>query len=355
MITHAGHDPEVVASLLDGDLVGADRATAARQVAGCSNCAALHRDLLVLASATRELRTPARTLDFRLTAADAERLREPLAASARLEVDMQTASSHPSHDTMLVASLADHALADHGLAAPELEAAEALVAACSLCAALHADLVALSAATRSMHSPTRPRDYTLTPDDAARLRATGWRRWVAGFGTSRDVFSRPLALGLTTLGLAGLLVATVPSVLQGQAATSSGASSGFVDSAAPALGALPEAASRVPDPRAAAAASSANGLQPTAASSELGQGSPTVGGPILADGASPGPVTGAVRSGSAKGADAGSPPTDLSVSPETTVAKVPSGPSMLLVLSGALLVVGLGLFLIRRTARRISD
>ena len=38
-------------------------------------------------------------------------------------------------------------------------------------------------------------------------------------GSSRDALSRPLAIGLTTIGLAGLLVATVPGALSGSATT----------------------------------------------------------------------------------------------------------------------------------------
>ena len=70
--------------------------------------------------------------------------------------------------------------ADRSLTATERAAAEALVAGCSLCAQLHADLVALGAAARAMPTPARPRDYVLTPADAARLRPTGWRRVVGG-------------------------------------------------------------------------------------------------------------------------------------------------------------------------------
>jgi hypothetical protein len=58
--------------------------------------------------------------------------------------------------------------------------------------------------------PARTRDFTLTTSDAARLRGSRWRRLIAAIGSSRDVFSRPLAIGLTTLGVAGLLVASVP-------------------------------------------------------------------------------------------------------------------------------------------------
>lgn len=361
--THAGHDPEVVASLLDGDLVGADRAAAARQVAGCSACAALHRDLLVLASATRELPTPARTFDFRLTAADAERLREPLAASARLTDEMQTTSSHASHDTILVASLADHSLP-----APERDAAEALVAACGLCAVLHADLVAISAATRAMPVPTRPRDYTLTRDDAARLRPTGWRRWVAAFGTSRDVFSRPLAVGLTTLGLAGLLVATGPSVLQGLPTVGFGAASSARNPVgAPANGTDPEVGTDTQRLGAAAAASapamaapSEGGVVPDkapAASVVLGQGTKDIFGSALSGLSSLAPVAGAAATSStANGSDDGSSGTnDLTSNAEGTVAGERNGPSTMLVVSGVFLFVGLGLFAIRWSARRFGD
>ena len=73
--------------------------------------------------------------------------------------------------------------------------------------------MALAAAVPTAALPARPRDYTLSDADAARLRPAGWRRWLAAIGTSRDAVTRPLAVGLTTLGLAGLLVATVPGAL----------------------------------------------------------------------------------------------------------------------------------------------
>jgi len=356
LVGHAGHDPEVVASLLDGDLVGAGRAAAAQQVSGCSTCSALHRDLLVLASATRALPTPARTLDFRLTAADAARLREPIAAAARLTGDMQSTSAHASHDTILVASLADHSLA-----APEREAANALVDACGLCAALHTDLVALSAATRAMPTPTRPRDYTLTPDDAVRLRPGGWRRWIAVFGTSRDAFSRPLAVGLTTLGLAGLLVATLPSVLQGQGATSlSTVGAAVGDRSAPALGVLPEAARSAVAAGPEAAAPSPNGAPPGAPSVPPGQTDTAGAAGNPADQGSPHPAASSVADGIAKGVGAGATggstaTSDVNVSDGArTPAQGATGISSMILVSGALLMFGIGLFLIRWTARRLA-
>jgi len=99
------------------------------------------------------------------------------------------------------------------------------LAACPDCVALHSDLVAIAAALPDAAIPARPRDYRLGPADAARLRRTGWRRWLAAVGTSRDTvtrplaiglttlgLARPLAIGLTTLGLAGLLLTALPSL-----------------------------------------------------------------------------------------------------------------------------------------------
>ena len=210
---HDDHDPVVIARLLDRDIAADERAAAESLIASCPSCAALHADLLALATATRAQPTPAAHRSFTLSADDAARLAvqgdgEPGGATPRLSgvmTDPSPASDHASHDTILVASLADHSLP-----ASERAAAEALVATCSQCADLQADLLALRAATRAMPTPARPTDYTLTESDAARLRSGGWRRFVAILGTSRDALSRPLAVGLTTLGLAGLLVSAAP-------------------------------------------------------------------------------------------------------------------------------------------------
>jgi hypothetical protein len=182
---------------------------------------------------------------------------------------------------------------------------------------------------------------------------------VAAFGSSRDAFSRPLAVGLTTLGLAGLLVATVPSVLQGQGAASLGTVGSSVgDSSSPARGVLPEADRSATAAGPEAAAPSPNGVLPGAASVPPGQtdtgstgGNPPVQG-------SPNPAGGSIADGIAKGVGAGStPPSDVDVSDGArTPAQNTSGISPMILLSGALLLFGLGLFLIRWTARRfVSD
>jgi hypothetical protein len=115
-------------------------------------------------------------------------------------------TSHDRHDPMLVA-----ALAADDLAGTDRDQAIALTRSCPDCATLHDDLVALARATASAPPPiaARPRDFQLTPADAARLRPTGWRRLVAAAASSRTVFSRPLGVGLATLGLVGLLVGNV--------------------------------------------------------------------------------------------------------------------------------------------------
>ena len=367
---HADHDPMLVASSLDDDLSAEERAAAEAAIAGCPGCVALRADLLALAAATRGLPLPARTRDFMLTTDDAARLsgtavREPGASTARLSGEMTgttTSAAHASHDTILVASLVDHSLP-----AAERAIAEGQVASCGLCAALFADLDMLRVATRAMPTPTRPRDYTLTPDDAARLRPGGWRRWVAAFGSPRDAFSRPLAVGLTTLGLAGLLVASIPSMMVGGA--TSGAAPVFDNAAGgPATDRpgdvtvnAPETGGGQPAPGAAAGAPSGDLAAPALGSARpapVASGRTTVeavdpSGPRapnnLTDGAAtPEPATG--KSGTGKGSSRETE-TGSQVQAATGAPIVPP----LVLLSGSLLIVGLGLFALRWGARRFGD
>jgi hypothetical protein len=129
---------------------------------------------------------------------------------------------HPGHDRLRIAAAADRT----GGPIPPLT--QALLAACTECARLHADLLALAAALPSAARPRRTRDFTLSAADAERLRPRGLRRWLGLVGTSRDTITRPLAFGFTTLGLVGLLLTTVPTALPMGGA-------GAASSAAPAL------------------------------------------------------------------------------------------------------------------------
>jgi len=168
-------------------------------------------------------------------------------------------AGHAAHDPLLVAAAADRA--------GRLPAA---LADCPDCRALHADLLALAAAVPHAALPARPRAYLLTPADAAGLRPAGWRRWLAAIGTSRDAVTRPLALGLTTLGIAGLLVATVPGALPfAGSASSAPASDGRVSveaagpEAAGATGPVPDPSARGAGPGPAPSARSGRSPRPT--------------------------------------------------------------------------------------------
>lgn len=117
-------------------------------------------------------------------------------------------ADHERHDQEVVAAAADRG----GRAA-------GVVAACNDCLTLLSDLRALAVAMPWSAIPGRPRDYRLTMEDAARLRRRGWRRIVAALGSGRDAVTRPLALSLTTLGLIGLLLGSMPAAMPFAAGT----------------------------------------------------------------------------------------------------------------------------------------
>ena len=281
--------------------------------------------------------------------------------------DPRTTAAHATHDPILVATLTDRSPS-----ATERAAAEALVAGCSLCAQLHADLVALGAAARAMPTPARPRDYVLTPADAARLRPSGWRRVVGAFGTARDGFSRPLAVGLTTLGLAGLLVTTVPSMLTVGSATSGGpsaaqdSSEGISSMPATVVGAAEGRASSVPAPLAPGASAIADAPSGPAFAATAPSAAAAAVSPAPAAAASNGylgglaapPQTPSPQDATASGATKTSGGVTSDVEPvgedNNLASRADTGASMPLILSGVLLLAGLGLFLLRWAARRTA-
>ena len=111
---------------------------------------------------------------------------------------------HDRHDRLVVA-----ALAAGDLAGTDRDHARTLLAACPDCAALHTDLLAIARATAALPAAARSRDFRISPEQAARLRPGGWRRLVAAFASPRLAITKPLGVGLTTLGLAGILVSNV--------------------------------------------------------------------------------------------------------------------------------------------------
>ena len=249
-------------------------------------------------------------------------------------------SEHAHHDLLAVA-----ALADRGATGEEADRARAQIAACTECAALHTDLVSLATATRQLPPVERPRDFQLRPVDAQRLRPNLIRRLFGSFGTPRDGFSRPLAAGLTTLGLAGLMLGILPGSLSlGGAATSApgggatevqgsdnsapGASAPALEAPAPAAGGAPEVAQPTTD--------LGQAFDNSRVSAEL---RPMGAGELREEDGS-GPIAIA-------GEGAGEAFSAPSTADET-------GVSQLVVISGTLLIIGLGLFALRWTSRRFG-
>jgi hypothetical protein len=259
---------------------------------------------------------------------------------------------HAQHDPLLVVSLA----ADD-LTGTERDLATSLINDCAECATLHADLIAIARATAVLPAATRPRDFQLSPEQAARLRPAGWRRFIAAFGSPQLAMTRQLGVGLTTLGLAGLLITVLPSVQipsmgsagaapaseQSRTAANEGSSDASAATlAAPSAAPASAAASSVPDNlNAQPSASAGGGLIPMA--------SPYPG----ATAASGGPGTQGYHT--AQNPD----PVDESTAPDDRelLAEVPTqqpGVSPLLVASVILLAAGIALLIARRIARSMS-
>jgi hypothetical protein len=269
-------------------------------------------------------------------------------------------TSHDRHDPMLVA-----ALAADDLAGTDRDQAIALTSSCVDCATLHDDLLALARETASAPPPmtARPRDFRLTPADAARLRPSGWRRLVAAVASSRRIISQPLGVGLATLGLVGLLIGNVQ--------LGFGSSSG---AAAPALvpaagGAAVGGAAAVP--AASAAASTREITNQDSATDRSGRSNDLVAAPIpgaSSAAASSAPVRGTGNFGAATGSGLPSQiqPAPLAVTPgkaapsdaapaETALAlESAAGQALrpLNVLFGLAVVAGIGLLVAARLRSR---
>ncbi len=358
---HDAHDLALVVAFADHELTGAELEAAAAQVEDCARCALLVTDLRALALADRALATPARPRDLRLTAADAERLArlgpEPLAAPTRLgNVMTSTPATHATHDPELIAAAVGGALD-----ASERRLIDERLSTCAPCAELHADLLAIASAQRAVPTPSRPRDFQLTPADAHRLRPRGLRAVLAAIGSSRDAFSKPLALGLTTLGLVGLLVGTMPAFgLSGAASASAG----------PGINAYGDAKSADPD-----ALSEGAGDGTVFGGQDDPQPAPSAAAPSSAVAAAPEPsaaatvaaAPGAPITGTEPPREAASPVTDTADSSAETLAAnratdaalfadpTAGGPSPLLVGSALMLLSGIALFAARWGARRLGS
>ena len=235
-------------------------------------------------------------------------------------------ANHAAHDPTWMAALASR---EPDLSPAERSRAQAALESCGPCADLFADLVAISAAIPSAAIPARPRDFTLTVDDAARLRPHGLRRLLEGIGSARDRVTFPLAMGLTTMGIAGLLLATIPSAFSGAGGATSDTLAPVGEAQMPAPASAAPAASAAAAPAAQATDLNEFGAAPT---------SETAGG-------------GEVFSG-----DDGDAALEARLDAAATLQAIrddATGRSAILVAAVTLLIAGLGLFLLRWSARRL--
>jgi hypothetical protein len=251
--------------------------------------------------------------------------------------------SSPSDRHAAEHALAIAALQAGDLAGPELARAEDLRKSCPACAALYADLGTLRSAVRALPPSPRRRDYRLTEADAARLQPTGWRRFVGWLAAPRSSV-RPLATSLATLGLAGLLLTSIPGLtLFGSAAATSapaylvtmGPADAELATGAPAE---PPQPGTVAAPTRAPAASAAPANAPEGPAAEPSPG---------------GQVAGAGQEGSSATRSAAPDESSRNAAGKGQLAdQEPSGPSLVALASVVLLIAGLGLFAGRWAARR---
>jgi hypothetical protein len=276
---------------------------------------------------------------------------------------MNATTDHGHHDELLVSA---HVTGD--LEGGDVARAEAQLAACAACRDLAEDLRAIRLAARQLPTPARPRSFELTQADAARLRPGGWRRLAAALAGPRLAFTRPLAAGLMTVGVAGLLLTTLPGLAGssggpeaiGSAANGGdGATTAATDaldmeqaSAAPTAEALVEAplgaaGSSPDDPRATPAQRDAlSGEEYYAASPPVESQRPAVAEPSATG------DTAAIERDQPLAPDADG---ELdAVEGEATVAGTEADRT-LVILFGSVTIVGLGLLLLRWLADRATS
>lgn len=238
-------------------------------------------------------------------------------------------------------ALAIAALQAGDLAGPELARAEELRATCPACTALFTDLETLRLAVRELPVSPRTRDFRLTEADAAHLQPTGWRRFVGWLVAPRSSV-RPLATGLATLGLAGLMLTSIPGLtLSGSATVTSApayqATMGRADA---------EMATGAP------AEPPQTGTLTAPTQGPAGSAVPAAGAPEgpAAEPSPGGGVTGAGQDDSS--ANKGATPDQSSRNAAEVAGGGATGPNLAALASIALLAAGLGLLAARWAARR---
>ena len=242
-----------------------------------------------------------------------------------------TAGTHRDHDPILISAAAAADVNGRSLTETRW-----LLARCADCRLLAADLRAIAAATRQVPPVRRPRGFTIDPGAVGGMGRVRWRRLLGAMGGPRFGLAAPVGGALTALGLAGMLLTTVPAVSTGRGGDTDAAGAVRVETDSPGPGTTIEEPAAV-GPGAEEPGVDAAGL----GSAEVGPGGPKRAGRQEVAGRDPGttergplPTTGptAAQGGTSRR------------TAETTLA----------VLSGSFLIVGLGLFGMRWTGRRLG-
>jgi hypothetical protein len=93
----------------------------------------------------------------------------------------------------------------------EQDDARQLIDSCADCAALAADIRQLASATSQLPAPKRTRDFTITAEQADKLRGSGLSRWLRGLSTPGWGALRPVAGAALSIGIVMMVVgATLP-------------------------------------------------------------------------------------------------------------------------------------------------
>lgn len=131
-----------------------------------------------------------------------------------MTVNQNPSPDHARHERLLVIRFLEK---DDDLRPAELEQARQLIAACPDCAALASELQLITDSMVNMALPSRPRDFRITPQQAASLESGGLRRFLrrasAGFGFQ---LVRPLAGAAVAIGLLLVVAGSLPMSPRGQ-------------------------------------------------------------------------------------------------------------------------------------------
>jgi len=280
-----------------------------------------------------------------------------------------TQRSHDRHDRFLIA-----ALAADDLNGQALSDAHDLIANCPSCAELLSDLRAIARATAALPEIPRTLDFQLSPQTADRLGARGWRGILAWIADSRFSAARPIAVGLTSLGLVAAIAGAIPGGIGGygsggaQARPNAGyaiAPSDAQSRSAAGGGAEAAASSQLPGPVAAGGApSSAPASIVALAASQPPRPAPSAASPAAtanADQASNPPNYGQAYGPASLAPASLAPASPVPAARDTTKSDnggagrlaESTAPSGLLVLAGLLLAFGLGILGAQWAAARL--